>query len=86
MLTESPAVLTFLMLPPLSELLEPLPRSTPETRSTEVVLDYWKEFNLDGRRLQLDKQVLPWVGVVNVHCILAVALRPGHVFKWGCLL
>ena len=23
----------------------------------QVVLGFWKEFNLDGRRLQLDKQV-----------------------------
>lgn len=42
----------------------PPPPSLPPPFDAQVVLGFWKEFNLDGRRLQLDKQVR---GAVNVN-------------------
>lgn len=45
----------------------------------QVVLTFWKEFNLDGRRLQLDKQVRVFVPSLLI-CIFFLLNAHGSMF------
>ena len=45
----------------------PPPPPVPMLCDAQVVLGFWKEFNLDGRRLQLDKQVRAVIHAKAVH-------------------